>query len=208
MNIEISDEQIEQLVKKAVDGRVKIWFDAFVSQTSFMRDAIKEAVQAEVRIKVDESKVDVPKLASSNGGWIPTCERFPEDDYAVLVWCPERKNIYCASLEKGQWMIFGGCFERVKLEVTAWMPLPAPPQEIESEIKVGDEVMTLYKEHGIAVRDTYYIGLGDKEPFTEVWFGTTMSNCRVHGLVRTGRRFPQIAEIMEELRGAESEGEK
>lgn len=61
-----------------------------------------------------------------NNGWIPCSERLPEENYAVLVWCPERKNIYCAYLEEGQWWIFGAYFEKVKLEVIAWMPLPEP----------------------------------------------------------------------------------
>ena len=32
--------------------------------------------------------------------WIPVSERLPEECIAVLVWCPERKNIYCACHRK------------------------------------------------------------------------------------------------------------
>jgi hypothetical protein len=60
--------------------------------------------------------------------WIPVYERLPEDSYAVLVWCPERKNIYCAYREEDQWWIFGAYFEKVTLDVVAWMPLPQSPQ--------------------------------------------------------------------------------
>ena len=56
--------------------------------------------------------------------WIPVSERLPEEKIAVLVWCPERKNIYCACLEENQWWIFGAYFQKVELEVIAWMPLP------------------------------------------------------------------------------------
>lgn len=58
--------------------------------------------------------------------WIPCSERYPEESTAVLVWCPERKNIYCAYLEEKQWWIFGAWFQKVALDVVAWMPLPEP----------------------------------------------------------------------------------
>lgn len=77
-------------------------------------------------------------------------------------------------------------------------------QKQKHDIKVGDEVMTELAEHGVAVRDTYYIG-ADKEPFTLVWFGTHMSSCPVSELAKTGKHYPQIAEVLTELRGAEND---
>lgn len=56
--------------------------------------------------------------------WIPVSERLPEERIAVLVWCPERKNIYCACYEEKQWWIFGAYFKKVELDVIALMPLP------------------------------------------------------------------------------------
>ncbi len=61
-----------------------------------------------------------------NGGWIPVTERLPEESTAVLVWCPERKNIYCAYYEEKRWWIFGAYWERIEMEIVAWMPLPKP----------------------------------------------------------------------------------
>ena len=58
--------------------------------------------------------------------WIPVSERLPEEKQAVLVWCPQYKNIYCAYLEKEQWWIFGAFVQIVPNEVIAWMPLPTP----------------------------------------------------------------------------------
>lgn len=77
-------------------------------------------------------------------------------------------------------------------------------QKQDAEIKVGDEVITKYKDHAVAVRDTYYLG-ADKEPFTLIWFGTHMSSCPVNELTKTGRTFPEIAEVLKEMRGAEND---
>ena len=64
MNIEISNEQIEQIIKKAVYERVSTWFGESQNKY-FIRDAIVKAVKVEVCKKVDESMIDIPKLASS-----------------------------------------------------------------------------------------------------------------------------------------------
>ena len=66
--------------------------------------------------------------------WIPVSEKLPEEKSAVLVWCSERKNIYCAYLEEKQWWIFGAFSEEVIEDVIAWMPLPEP-YKAESENK-------------------------------------------------------------------------
>ena len=58
--------------------------------------------------------------------WISVAERLPEESTAVLVWCPERKNIYCAYRKVNQWWIFGAYFEKITFKVEAWMPLPQP----------------------------------------------------------------------------------
>jgi len=65
--------------------------------------------------------------------WIPVSEGLPEECCAVLVWCSERKNIYCACYENKQWWIFGAYFQKVEFEVVAWMPLPESYKPQESE---------------------------------------------------------------------------
>lgn len=58
--------------------------------------------------------------------WIPVTEKLPEESTAVLVWCPERKNIYCAYYNEKHWWIFGAYWEGIEMKITAWMPLPQP----------------------------------------------------------------------------------
>lgn len=64
MNIDISDEMIEQMIKKAVNERVKTWFEV-PSNKYFIRDAIIKAVDVEVSTRVNDSMIDIPKLVSS-----------------------------------------------------------------------------------------------------------------------------------------------
>ena len=64
MNIEISNEQIEQMIKKAVNERVKAWFGV-PQNNRFIRDEIVRAVNIDVSKRVDDSMIDIPKLASS-----------------------------------------------------------------------------------------------------------------------------------------------
>ena len=92
-------------------------------------DAILNMVNDMPSVTLTQKKHDRPT------GWIPVSERLPEESTAVLIWCPERKNIYCAYLEEKQWWIFGAYYLKVTIEVIAWMPLPQPyePQERSDE---------------------------------------------------------------------------
>lgn len=57
---------------------------------------------------------------------------YPECRHAILVWCPQRQNIYCAVWDEldGCWEHFGGNTGGELREVpTHWQPLPAPPHQ-------------------------------------------------------------------------------
>jgi hypothetical protein len=87
--------------------------------------------EAEIQKMQDLEFAEIQKAyeigkAENPNKWIPVSERLPEDKTAVLVWCPQYKNIYCAYLEKEQWWIFGAFVQIVPNEVVAWMPLPEP----------------------------------------------------------------------------------
>ena len=64
MQVEISNEQIEQMIKKAVNERVKTWF-AEPSNKDFIREETIKAINVETSKRVNDSMVDIPKLASS-----------------------------------------------------------------------------------------------------------------------------------------------
>ena len=67
--------------------------------------------------------------------WISVEDRLPEDRSNVLVvayWC-ERWGVYmgwCAP-ERAEWSVHVGIGDRDDVAVTHWMPLPAPPKEVE-----------------------------------------------------------------------------
>ena len=57
--------------------------------------------------------------------WIPVSERLPKSRVAVMVYCPEHKNQYCAFYADKHWQVFGA-YDTVWEEVIAWRPLPEP----------------------------------------------------------------------------------
>ena len=60
--------------------------------------------------------------------WISVKDRLPEEGRAILVYCPQYKNQYCAFLTDGTWMIFCDVSIICKEDVKYWMPLPEPPK--------------------------------------------------------------------------------
>lgn len=58
--------------------------------------------------------------------WLSVKKILPQDNRAVLVYCPEYKNICLAYYEsaKGTWSYFGGANGVLEHDVTHWAPLP------------------------------------------------------------------------------------
>lgn len=65
------------------------------------------------------------------GEWIPVSERLPKPRVAVMVYCPQYKNQYCAFYENKHWQVFGAR-DTIWTEVTHWKPLSHDPYESEA----------------------------------------------------------------------------
>lgn len=61
MNIQITDEQIKELVEKEVKNTVKAWF---TKENNNMRSMVKDIVAQEVRFYLHKQNLDVPKIIS------------------------------------------------------------------------------------------------------------------------------------------------
>ena len=73
----------------------------------------------------------------------------------------------------------------------------------DAEIKVGDEVKDFYNHIGVVITDEPSQG----SEFISVLF-TNQSHVQLYPvkeLIKTGKHYPQIAEVMKELRGAEND---
>lgn len=68
-------------------------------------------------------------------------------------------------------------------------------------VEVGDEVIVDGCK-GIIVREPYQIGIGDDPLFLViVWYGRRMGDAKLRDVQPTGKKYPEIVKIMEELKG-------
>ena len=72
--------------------------------------------------------------------------------------------------------------------------------DMPNEPKVGDEV-TVNGVKGIVVREPYPVGMTGVDPFVLIWFGWHMSSNRLKNVTLTGKHYPQIAEVLEQMKG-------
>lgn len=110
-----------------------------------MMDMLRElekAIEGERRnqvgahvIKTDALFKQCIKLASlpvEGDGWISVEDQpYPPDRRCVIVYCPERRNMYACTMDirkSSKWHIFGPGHDELYEEVSHWMPLPSPPK--------------------------------------------------------------------------------
>jgi hypothetical protein len=79
-------------------------------------EAAKAACEADWRARIAVCLAPV--------AWMPI-ETAPKDREAVLLWCPERKNIQKCWWRDGAWQRNN---DTLMEEPTHWQPLPAPPE--------------------------------------------------------------------------------
>jgi hypothetical protein len=89
---------------------------------------IREALDGVLRVMEQDpmSKLERIKEIIRDTKWILVSEKLPRERKAVLVYCPERKNIYCGYYEEKQWWIYGAYFTKIEEDVIAWQTLPKP----------------------------------------------------------------------------------
>ena len=116
-------------------------FEVNVEALELATKALKERDYLQMcvaRLQVLEQQLaslnnDREKIRNRNN-WILVKEDLPEFGHAVLVYCPDNKNIFCACLVgKCEWHIFGTS-RRLEEEVVAWTNLPDYP-----DIKTEEE---------------------------------------------------------------------
>lgn len=89
---------------------------------------LHEAANVLRELTAAPAQPDPLHVANERGeGWQPI-ETAPKTNRSILVWCPERRNIFqvCWGGFDG-WLYFGPFTHSVYENPTHWMPLPAPP---------------------------------------------------------------------------------
>lgn len=116
INILIGEEHSENAISRKKIEKLKRWRFSYDTNTTIPK--------SDLFVRLTDIRA-LPSVKSTQG-WIPVSGRLPKEHIAVLVYCPERKNIYCACYEEKQWWIFGAYFKKIEEDVIAWMPLPKP----------------------------------------------------------------------------------
>lgn len=74
---------------------------------------------------------------------------------------------------------------------------------LEGQLRFGDEVIDEYDIKAVVVREPYPLG-SDKELFTTIYYGKTLSSTRVRNLKKTGKSYAkELNTIFNGLRGKE-----
>lgn len=73
-----------------------------------------------------EPEIETIRRALVAQRWQPI-ETAPDASEAILVWCPDRLNMYLVTWQ-GMWCHFGPGFHTLQETPTHWVPLPEPPE--------------------------------------------------------------------------------
>lgn len=75
----------------------------------------------------------VQSVVTVSDTWVPVSERMPEDRTQVILWDAEIGEVTSGHYSH-KTHTFYHCGDAIQNEITHWMPLPAAPQEVKSDI--------------------------------------------------------------------------
>ncbi|MDD6642708.1 MAG: DUF551 domain-containing protein [Firmicutes bacterium] len=104
--------------------------EAYIFAQSQIKDELTRSVNAVVHTKIQRLIADTPTVDAAEvmrDQWISVKDRLPETEDEVLVLTMSKNgNI---NVDKG-YFANGRFVHRGRAEVTHWMPLPEPPEEV------------------------------------------------------------------------------
>lgn len=122
MSVYIDRDQLENFAMNCVGGMVNMkQIHEFPAADKIMELITLKAL-ADAKIERLEARLEQTR-------WIPVTERLPQDGMEVLAWS-QSGFAYVDWFIDGKWKVNGLVDGKYEF-VTHWMPLPAPPEEVE-----------------------------------------------------------------------------
>ena len=111
-------------------GEIGRILDQAAAEIERLREERLEQQEAAMRVSREEGYkllMDEIKTLREERRWVPSEEKMPPENVAVLVW-HDAGGVEMAYREKGSWFMSFLGYSVSDSSYTHWMPLPAPPE--------------------------------------------------------------------------------